>query len=113
GYRSSCELLEMRPDLSAMFALSNQNALGALRALKERNLKVPQDVSLIMFDDAPFAEFLASPLSVIRQDVEAIGCRAAELLIEQIRTGRRPQEVLHRLPVEFISRESVGAPKTR
>jgi LacI family transcriptional regulator len=113
GYRSACELLEIHPEVSAMFALSNQNALGALRALKEKRLDVPQDISLLMFDDAPFAEYLASPLSVIRQDVEAIGRQAAELLIDQIRTGSRPQKLLHRLPVQFVQRASIGPPGER
>ncbi|BBO33320.1 LacI family DNA-binding transcriptional regulator [Lacipirellula parvula] len=111
GYRSACELLDAHPNLSAMFAFSNQNALGALRAFAERKLSIPGDVSLVMFDDAPFAEFLASPLSVVRQDVDAIGHRAAELLIDQIRTGKKPRDLLHRLPVEFVSRSSVAAPK--
>ncbi|HEX3601919.1 MAG TPA: LacI family DNA-binding transcriptional regulator, partial [Lacipirellulaceae bacterium] len=68
GYRSTCLLLDSCPDMSAVFALSNQNALGALRAFAERKLKVPDDISLVTFDDAPFAEYLASPLSVVRQD---------------------------------------------
>jgi LacI family transcriptional regulator len=113
GYRSTCTLLERHPALTAIFALSNQNALGALRALNERRLHVPQDVSLVMFDDAPFAEFLASPLSVVRQDVEAMGSRAAELLLDQIRTGQRPKEMLHRVPVEFVSRASIAPPRDR
>ena len=108
GYRSTCELLDMNSGLTAMFAFSNQNALGALRAFAERKLKVPDDISLVIFDDAPFAEYLASPLSVVRQDVEAMGHRAAELLIEQIRTGRKPPELLHRVPVEFVERASIG-----
>jgi LacI family transcriptional regulator len=111
GYRSTCRLLGSHPDLTAVFALSNQNALGALRAFSERQLRVPQDISLVTFDDAPFAEYLASPLSVVRQDIEAIGHRAAELLIEQIRTGKKPLQLLHRVPVEFIERESIGVPK--
>ena len=74
---------------------------------------MPQDISLVTFDDAPFAEYLASPLSVIRQDIEAIGRWRAELLIEQIRTGRKPQQLLHRVPVEFVVRESIGPPKRR
>jgi LacI family transcriptional regulator len=111
GYRSTCQLLDLYPDLSALFALSNQNALGALRAFAERKLKVPEDISLVTFDDAPFAEYLASPLSVVRQDIEAIGHRAAELLVEQIRTGRKPKQLLHRVPVEFIQRDSIGPPK--
>ena len=62
-------------------------------------------------DDAPFAEYLSSPLSVIRQDVEGIGGTAAELLIEKIRTGRKSATPLHRIPVEFVVRESIGPPK--
>lgn len=113
GYRASCELLEMHPNLSAIFALSNQNALGALRAFAERKLTVPHDISLVTFDDAPFAEYLASPLCVIRQDVEAIGHRATELLIEQIRTGRKSKELIHRVPVDFVVRNSIGPPRWR
>jgi LacI family transcriptional regulator len=113
GYRSTCELLEAHPEVSALFALSNQNALGALRALAERKLSIPHDVSLVTFDDAPFAEYLASPLSVVRQDVDTIGHIAAELLIEQIRTGQRPQQNLHRVPVEFVERDSIGPPPKR
>jgi LacI family transcriptional regulator len=108
-----CLLLDNCPDLSAVFALSNQNALGALRAFAERKLKVPHDISLVTFDDAPFAEYLASPLSVVRQDIEGIGNRAAELLIEQIRTGHKPQQLLHRLPVQLILRDSIASPKNR
>lgn len=111
GYRSTCELLDSHLNISALFALGNQNALGALRAFGERKLSIPQDISLVTFDDAPFAEYLASPLSVIRQDVELIGNRAAELLIEQIRSGNKPETLLHRVPVEFVSRSSVGPPK--
>jgi len=111
GYRSTSELLDSHPNLSAVFALSNMNALGALRAFNERKLKIPQDISLVTFDDAPFAEYLSSPLSVIRQDVEGIGGTAAELLIEQIRTGRKSATPLHRIPVEFVDRASIGPPK--
>jgi LacI family transcriptional regulator len=112
GYRSTCELLDSRPGISALFAFSNQNALGALRAFAERTVRVPEDISLVMFDDAPIAEYLASPLSVIRQDVEAIGSCAAELLIGQIRTAERPKELLHRVPVEFVDRASIGRPRS-
>jgi LacI family transcriptional regulator len=111
GYRSTCELLDTHPEITALFALSNQNALGALRAFGERKLRVPHDISLITFDDAPFAEYLAAPLSVVRQDVAAIGACAAELLIEQIRSGTRQEELLHRVPVQLILRDSIGVPK--
>ena len=112
GYRSTCELLDEHPDLTALFSLSNMNALGVLRALAERHLRVPQDISLVTFDDAPFAEYLASPLSVVRQDIETIGHVAAELLIEQIRTGQKPKQLLHRVPIEFVARNSIGPPQS-
>ncbi len=112
GYRSTCELLDRHPEVTAIFALSNQNALGALRAFGERKLRVPHDVSLVTFDDAPFAEYLAAPLSVVRQDIETIGHRAAELLIEQIRTGCKPDLLIHRVPVQLVLRDSIGPPKT-
>ena len=108
GYRSSCELIDMHPELSAIFAFGNQNALGALRAFAERKLKVPRDISLLAFDDTPFAEYLASPLSVIRQNVDVIGRKAAELLIQQIQTGSKPRKRLHRVPVELVLRDSIG-----
>lgn len=111
GYRAACKLLETRHDVTAMFAFSNQNALGALRAFAERKLAIPHDLSLVMFDDAAFAQYLASPLSVIRQDVESMGRRAAELLINQILIGGRPDELIHRTPIEFVSRASIGPPR--
>ncbi len=111
GYQSTCKLLDSHPEITAIFALSNQNALGALRAFGERKLRVPADISLITFDDAPFAEYLASPLSVVRQDIEAIGHRAAELLFEQITTGNNPTEFLYRVPVELVLRDSIGPPR--
>jgi LacI family transcriptional regulator len=112
GYRSTCELLDANPRITAIFAFSNQNALGALRAFAERKLEVPRDISLVTFDDPPFAEYLASPLSVIRQDIETIGHMAAELLLEQIRTGNKPKKLIHRVPVEFVMRDSIGPPRT-
>jgi LacI family transcriptional regulator len=105
-------LLDANPRITAIFAFSNQNALGALRAFAERRLEVPRDISLITFDDPPFAEYLASPLSVIRQDIETIGHKAAELLLEQIRTGCKPKKLIHRVPVEFVMRDSIGPPKS-
>jgi|tagenome__1003787_1003787.scaffolds.fasta_scaffold20709051_2 LacI family transcriptional regulator len=111
GYAATCELLTNHPEVTALFALSNQNALGALRAFAERKLTIPNDLSLVTFDDAPFAEYLASPLTVVRQDVESIGHKAAELLIEQIRTGEKPNQLVHRVPVEFVERSSIGPPK--
>jgi LacI family transcriptional regulator len=108
GYRSTCELIDMHPDLSAIFAFGNQNSLGAFRAFSEHKLKVPQDISLVAFDDTPYTEYLAPPLSVVRQNVEVIGHKAAELLIQQIQTETIPRKRVHRVPVELVLRDSIG-----
>ncbi|QDU41190.1 HTH-type transcriptional regulator DegA [Maioricimonas rarisocia] len=108
GYDACHALLNDVPDVSALFTFSNQIALGALRALQERKLSVPDDLSLVTFDDHPFAGFLAAPLSTVRQDVSRIGRTAAGLLIEQIQTGRRPRRRMHRIPAEFVLRASIG-----
>ena len=111
GYRAARELLLARPDITALFAFNSQIALGALRALAELDRAVPGELSLIAFDDPPYADFLAAPLSAVRQDVARLGSLAAEVLMEQLRTGRRPKKRNHRVPVEMVMRESVGCPK--
>ena len=73
------QLLTNRP--SAIFALNNQIALGALRALKELNIKIPQEVSLLSFDEQPYFEFLNPPLSAIEQPIQDIGKIAVDTLL--------------------------------
>ena len=108
GYRATRELLLARADVTALFAFNNQIVLGALRALAELGRAVPAELSLVAFDDPPYADFLAVPLSTVRQDVAEIGCLAAEVLMEQLRSGRRPKKRQHCVPVEMVMRQSVG-----
>jgi len=110
GYTACMSLLAERPDVTALFAFSNQNAFGALDALRESGRRIPGDVSLVAFDDHPFFDHLAAPLSGASQDVQALGSTAARLLVEQIETGRRPQKKQYRIPVRVIERSSVGPP---
>ena len=107
GYNACLALMRERPDITAFFALSNQNALGALRALRELGLRVPDDISLVTFDDHPFSDFLAVPLTTACQDVQSLGRLASELLVRHLRTGRPPRKKLHRVPVRLIRQSSV------
>ncbi|QDU14348.1 Catabolite control protein A [Gimesia maris] len=107
GYQAALHLLSTRPEITALFAFSNQNALGALRAASELGRAIPDDLSLIAFDDFPFAAYLAAPLTSVSQDVNQLGQVAARLLLEQIRSSVPPQQKQYRIPVQLIRRSSI------
>lgn len=106
GYYAMRKLLDAQPD--AVFAASDDMAHGALRALYEFGLRVPQDISLIGFDDIPFARMTRPALTTVRQPIFGIGLRAAQLLIEII---ENPPESARCevLPTELVIRDSCGA----
>jgi ABC-type sugar transport system substrate-binding protein len=87
GYIAMRQLLRARPD--AVFAASDMMAIGALRALTEAGLRVPQDVSLVGFDDIPAAAHTAPPLTTVRQPTQRMGALAVETLIDRIENPTR------------------------
>jgi DNA-binding LacI/PurR family transcriptional regulator len=93
GIAAMRALLTREPDIDAVFAASDLMASGALRALREAGLRVPVDVALIGFEDAPVARQTEPPLTTVHQPVEEMGRRMAELLMARI--GRRPVEDAH------------------
>lgn len=111
GYQAACRLLDEQPQLTALFAFSTPNAFGALRAARERNRSVPDDLSIIAFDDSPHASFMATPLTTIAQDIDALGTRAVELIMNQLKTGKPPGRTKHQIGVTAIQRASVTKAK--
>ncbi|MEV0592425.1 LacI family DNA-binding transcriptional regulator [Nonomuraea cavernae] len=104
AYAAASGLFQSRPDLTAVLAAGNVLGEAAVLAARELDLRVPRDVSLVMYDDVPWAELCAPPLTVIAQPARDIGYRAAELVL---RSGsRRPRGVV--LPTELIVRGSCG-----
>lgn len=105
GYVAMRQLLNQRPD--AVFASSDNMAVGAIRALREAGLRVPADVAVIGFDDMPFAAHADPPLTTVRQPIEQSGRLAAQMLIDQI---EQPDEPVRRvlLPTELVIRKSCG-----
>lgn len=89
--------------VTAVFAANDQMALGALRAIDDAGLRVPQDVAVIGFDDVVDAAQFRPPLTTVRQDFDALGERAVQQLIALIE-GAPPQDL--RLVPELIARES-------
>ena len=96
---------------TAIFASSDYLAIGAVMGLRDAKISVPDQMSLIGFDDMPFGALLTPPLTAIRQPVDQIG-RAGFQLLLQLLKGETPT-ALTRLPVELIRRQSVGAPRTK
>ncbi|MGW0194029.1 LacI family DNA-binding transcriptional regulator [Nonomuraea sp. NPDC003201] len=104
AYAAASGLFQSRPDLSAVVAGGNVLGEAAVLAARELDLRVPRDVSLVMYDDVPWAELCSPPLTVIAQPGRDMGYRAAELVL---RAGtRKPRSVV--LPTELIIRGSCG-----
>ena len=108
GYKAAHWLLKHHPDITAIIALNNLSLLGAMRAISELGIQVPEQLSLATFDDIPFADFLKTPLTAACQDVPGLGQTAAKLLLEHIKTGKQPEQVTHRLPVQLVVRTSIA-----
>src|SRR5450759_1419622 len=113
GNRMAQEVLAADPRPTAIFAANNFIAFGAMRSLRDAGLRVPEDVSIVAFDDLPVA-WLSDPfMTVVDQPAYEIGRRAAELLLSRLDgTISGPgREVI--LPSELIVRRSSGPPYTR
>lgn len=106
GYRAMRSLIAQRPD--AIFAASDTMALGAMRALREEGLRIPDDVALVGFDGLPASEHSVPALTTVRQPVTETGARAVHHLNALI-AGSETAPVVEIMPVELLVRESCGA----
>lgn len=86
GYRIGQELADQRT-ATAVFVSNDQMALGVLRAFGEKGVRVPEDVSLVGFDDQPESAYFMPPLTTVRQDFEELGKRCMDLMRAQIEEG--------------------------
>ncbi len=90
GYRAGLALAQRR-DVTAVFVANDQMAVGLLRAMHEQGRRVPEDVSVVGFDDIPEAAYLTPPLTTVHQPFDQVGRRSLQLLMEQIDAGERIQ----------------------
>lgn len=108
GFESAKQLLIARPEITALFAFSTPNAMGALRAAKEMGRQVPQDLSIVGFDDSPYADLMNTPLTTVCQDVERIGQLAADLVLGVVVNSKtRKRKVRHDVKTRVIVRDSI------
>jgi DNA-binding LacI/PurR family transcriptional regulator len=111
GYRAGQMLARMN-DVTAVFAANDHLALGILRALHEHGRRVPDEISIVGFDDVPEAAYFIPPLTTVRPDFDAVASASIELLLEQIDAGHRLDDRRRLLAPTLISRDSVAAPRT-
>lgn len=108
GRLATADVLATSDGPTAIFAVNNLTTLGVLHALRAQAIKVPEEMSVIGFDDFPAADLLDPPLTAVAQPTYELGARAAELLIRRIRDSKvQSQEVV--LPASLIIRASTSS----
>ena len=105
GYQGACNLLERGRKFTALFAMSDVMALGAIRALNDRGIRVPEDVSVMGFDGLEFGEFLSPRLSTVRQNAALLASRSIEILLDHIDNPKLP--CYETIDVSIELRESI------
>jgi LacI family transcriptional regulator, galactose operon repressor len=110
GYYAMQQLLSARPD--AVFAASDIMAIGAMRAVRDAGLRIPEDIAFVGFDDLPIATLSDTQLTTIRQPVISFGAKAVEILIDLIENGITPPRHII-MDTELVIRDSCGAVRER
>ena len=110
GYPVVQLLLKNRQRFTALVSFNDMAAMGAIRALRDANLKVPEDVSIIGFDDISVAAYYTPRLTTIRQPLRTMGETAARILLQRIQGSKDyPEKVA--VPPELIVRETTAPPR--
>ncbi len=108
GYDETLNLLDSGRQISAIFAGDDDIAAGVILALKERGLRIPQDISVMGFDDNFHARHLTPGLTTIRQPTQRIGQLAVESLVSVLNGNILPEKTIT-IPTELVVRDSVAA----
>jgi DNA-binding LacI/PurR family transcriptional regulator len=108
GYKATKKLLAADEVFSALFAFNDISAMGAIRALRESGLLVPEDVSVVGFDDIQSAAFQNPALTTVRQPLREMGRAAAEILLKRINRPGSEMHDQHVVEPELVIRETTG-----
>jgi LacI family transcriptional regulator len=109
GHRAGMALAALAPRPTAVFAANDAMAIGALSALREAGIRVPEDIAVAGFDDIPMARYMSPPLTSVHVEISALGARAMETLLAAIAEKNRHQRRQVVLPTTLVVRESCGA----
>ncbi|MER7564497.1 LacI family DNA-binding transcriptional regulator [Streptomyces sp. NPDC097941] len=112
GYRAGRELAE-DPDVTAVFAANDDMAIGLIRALTETGRRVPEDVSVVGFDDIPVAAYVTPPLTTVRQPFDAVAQEGLKRLVHAIENPDADPLPTSDPPIDLIIRSSTASPPSR
>jgi LacI family transcriptional regulator len=111
GFRAGNQLLDLADPPTAIFASSDQMAFGVYEAIRQRGLRVPDDVSVVGFDDLPEVRWSSPPLTTVRQPLSEMGVLAARTVL-RLAAGETLESPRIELATELVIRESTAAPRT-
>ncbi len=111
GYMAVQKVLALTPRPTAIFALNDSMAIGALGALREYGVAIPQEMALAGFDDIPIARFLSPTLTSVRVSIHELGALAMQKLVHAIREKNNHAKQHVVIPTSLALRESCGCPK--
>lgn len=107
GYKGANILMHNKADISAIFCANDTTAIGVIHALKEKNFRIPEDISVISVDDIETAQYLSPMLTTVHVPLEELGKITAKTLIDRINGGHRlPMRIS--LPFYIAKRDSCG-----
>ena len=109
GYETMKEALECNTACTAVFAMADVIAIGAIRAIREKGLRVPEDISVVGYDGLDIGDFLQPKLTTVTQPTEDLTRRSAEMLLDQVDKGTEAHHVT--IPFSLSCKESVSACK--
>lgn len=109
GHEAAGLLLALGNRPTAVFAANDGMAIGAISALREAGVRIPEDMALGGFDDIPMARYVDPPLTSVHVDIRALGARAAERLLAGVRDRAQPDLRRETLPTTLVVRRSCGA----
>jgi LacI family transcriptional regulator len=112
GYQATRALLAAKPGFTALFAFNDISALGAMAAIRDAGLRMPEDVSLVGFDDIASAAYQYPPLTTVRQPLYEMGQRAAEALVARLEAPESKAPRTISLEPSLIVRGTTGPART-
>ena len=108
GYRAATEILALAPRPTAIFAANDSMAIGALSALREAGVRVPEDVVVVGFDDIPIARYMSPPLTSVHVAINELGERATRMLLQAVDEKNQHVKCQETLPTTLVIRQSCG-----
>lgn len=112
GYAGACALLDLENPPTAIFASNDVMAMGVMDAVRNRGLRIPDDISVVGFDNIPQSAMVYPPLTTVQQPLEQMGRVAAQMLISILKNGEKDPSRIE-LPTELVVRSSTSPPRDR